>query len=171
MNPLDKHAYPEGSYNVNIIYTDIAGNQTSETYPLVVTYRAPENVVIKTSGEMRVSVTALYAKSFLVYYGDVANEVGTPIDIGKTLPAHTYPATGSSPFVMKIEALSGGAAKTTVFKTLFDLPIDFETPDMELFVPFGSPISQFVTVNNPDATGQNTSILTSCIRIVNRYKL
>lgn len=151
------HTYPEGSYTVSIISSDIAGNQTTNTYPLVVTYRAPENIVIKTTGEMKVSVTALYAKSFLVYYGDVANEVGTPLDLGKTLPAHTYPAPGISPFVMKVVAFSGGAATTTVNKTLFDLPIDFETPDVDLFTPFGSPISQFATVNNPNATGLNTS--------------
>ncbi len=151
------HSYPEGSYTVTITYTDIAGNQTTTTYPLVVTYRAPENVVIKTSGEMKVNVTALYAKSFLVYYGDVANEVGTPLELGKTLPAHTYPAPGSTPFVMKVVALSGGAATTTVNKTLFDLPIDFETPDVESFITFGSPISLFATVENPNATGLNTS--------------
>jgi hypothetical protein len=151
------HSYPEGSYTVTIIYTDIAGNQTTATYPLVVTYRAPENIAIRTTGEMKVSVTALYAKSFLVYYGDVANEVGTPLAVGQVLPAHTYPAPGSSPFVMKVVALSGGAATTTVNKTLFDLPIDFETPDVDIFAPFGSPISQFATVNNPNATGLNTS--------------
>jgi hypothetical protein len=151
------HSYPEGSYTVTIIYTDIAGNQTTATYPLVVTYRAPENITIRTIGEMRVSVTASYAKSFLVYYGDVANEVGTPLAIGQVLPAHTYPASGSAPFVMKVVASSGGAATTTVTKTLFDLPIDFETPDVDIFTPFGSPISLFATVNNPNAIGLNTS--------------
>ena len=36
------HAYPEGSYTVSITSTDIAGHQTTATYPLTVTYRAPE---------------------------------------------------------------------------------------------------------------------------------
>jgi hypothetical protein len=151
------HSYPEGSYTVNIVSTDIVGNQTTASYPLVVTYRAPENVVIKTSGEMRVNATALYAKSFLVYYGDVANEVGTPLALGQTLPAHTYPAPGSSPFVLKVVASSGGAATTTATKTLFDVPIDFETLDVDLFTPFGSPNQLFATVNNPNATGLNIS--------------
>lgn len=151
------HSYPEGSYTVTLIYTDITGNQTTSTYPLVVTYRAPENIAIRTTGEMRVSVTASYAKSFLVYYGDVANEVGTPLAIGQVLPAHTYPPSGSTPFVMRVVASSGGAATTTATKTLFDLPIDFETPDVDIFAPFGSPISLFATVNNPNATGLNTS--------------
>ena len=151
------HTYPEGSYTVTIIYTNIAGNQTTSTYPLVVTYRAPENVVIKTTGEMRVSVTATGAKSFLVFYGDVANEVGTPLALGQTLPARTYPAPGSSPFVMRVVASSGGAATATVTKTLFDVPIDFETPDVDIFTPFGSPNQLFATANNPNTSGLNTS--------------
>ena len=151
------HTYPEGSYTVTIIYTDIAGNQTTSTYPLVVTYRAPENVVIRTTGEMRVSVTALYAKSFLVFYGDVPNEVGTPLASGQVLPARTYPAPGSSPFVIRVVANSGGAATTTVTRTLFDVPINFETPDIDIFTPFGSPNQLFATVNNPNASGINTS--------------
>ena len=151
------HSYPEGSYTATIIYTDVIGNQTTATYPLNVTFRAPENIVITTSGEMKVSVSASYAKSFLVYYGDLADEVGIPLDPGNTLPAHTYPAPGSSPFVMRVVAFSGGAATTTVTKTLFDLPIDFETPNVDLFTTFGSPNQLFTSVDNPNATGLNTS--------------
>jgi hypothetical protein len=152
------HVYPEGSYTVSIVSTDIAGNQTTSTYPLVVTYRAPENVTIKTSGEMKVSAEALYAKSFLVYYGDVANEVGTPMAIGQELPAHVYPAAGANPFVLRVEALSGGAAKTSATKTLFDLPIDFETVDIDFFGTFDDwGQQQFSTVDNPSKTGINTT--------------
>jgi hypothetical protein len=152
------HIYPEGSYTVSIISTDIAGNKTTTDVPLVVTFRAPENVTISTSGEMKVSATGLYAKSFLVYYGDVVNEVGTPMAIGQVLPAHTYPAPGASPFILKVVALSGGVAKTTATKTLFDLPIDFETPDVAFFGTFDDNGQQlFSTENNPSATGLNTS--------------
>lgn len=153
------HTYPEGSYTVSIISTDIAGNQATTDVPLVVTYRAPENVTISTSGEMKVSATALYAKSFLVYYGDVANEVGTPMAIGQVLPAHTYPAPGANPFVIKVEALSGGVAKTTATKTLFDLPIDFEIVDVDFFGTFDDIGQQlFSTEDNPSKTGINTSL-------------
>lgn len=151
------HVYPEGNYTVSIVATDIAGNKTTTTAPLAVTYRAPENVTIATSGEMKVSAKALYAKSFLVYYGDVANEVGTPMAIGQELPAHTYPATGG-PFVLKVDALSGGLAKTSATKTLFDLPIDFETADVDFFGTFDDIGQQlFSTVDNPSKTGLNTS--------------
>jgi hypothetical protein len=149
------HSYPEGNYTVSIVSNDIAGHQTTATYPLTVTYRAPVNLAISTSGEMKVKATALYAKSFLVYYGDVANEVGTPMAIGQELPAHTYPATGG-PFILKVVALSGGVATSQLLKTLFGLPLDFESPTMDYFFgTFGN--VTFSKVANPSATGLNTS--------------
>jgi len=149
------HAYPEGNYTVSIIATDIAGISTTTTYPLTVTYRAPENITIKIESNMVVSATADYAKSFLVYYGDVASEVGTPLAVGAKLPAHTYPAGG--PYDLKVVALSGGAATSQAVKTLFGLPITFESPTMNYFFgTFGSG-QAFDKVANPDATGLNTS--------------
>ena len=76
------HAYPEGTYTVNITAMDLAGRKVTTSYPLTLTYRAPENLNVTTSGEMKVKATALYARSFMVYYGDVTNEVGTPMAIG-----------------------------------------------------------------------------------------
>lgn len=152
------HVYPEGTYTVSIIATDVAGKATTTTAPLTVTYRVPENVIISTSGEMKVKAEALYAKSFLVFYGDVASEVGTPMAVGQELPAHTYPAAGANPFVLRVEALSGGVAKTSATKTLFDLPIDFETPDVDFFGTFDDWGQQlFSTVDNPSKIGINVS--------------
>jgi hypothetical protein len=150
------HAYPEGSYTAVIDYVDIAGKTTSQSFPVQLTYRAPENLVISLSGEMRVKAEALYAKSFLVYYGDVANEVGTPMGIGEELPPHTYPAAGG-PFTLRVVALSGGAATTTATKTLFGFPIDFEHPDVDYFFGTFGGGQQFETVANPNPSGLNTS--------------
>lgn len=152
------HAYPEGNYTVTIVAKDIAGKETTTTYPLQVTYRAPENVNITTDADMKVSATALYAKSFLVYYGDVANEVGTPLAVGQTLPAHVYPAGTSTPYTLKVVALSGGAATTTATKALFGFPIDFDTAAVDYFFgTFGN--VAFSKVANPSATGLNTSAM------------
>ncbi|MDO9254076.1 MAG: hypothetical protein Q7U54_01085 [Bacteroidales bacterium] len=149
------YTYPEGSYTVTIIATDLAGKSTTTTYPLTVTYVAPVDVVVTIDENMAVSATALYAKSFLVYYGDVANEVGTPMAIGETLPAHTYLTDG--PFDLKVVALSGGAAKTEVVKTLFGLPITFENATMGYsFVTIGTG-QAFDKIANPFATGLNMS--------------
>lgn len=149
------HSYPEGTYTVSIVSTDIAGNQTTATYPLTVTYIAPTSLNITTGGDMTVSATANYAKSFLVYYGDVANEVGTPMAIGQTLPAHIYPAAGA-PFTLSVVALSGGVAKSTVTKTLFGFPIDFENATTNYFFGTFGGVS-LDKVANPSATGLNTS--------------
>ncbi len=149
------HSYPEGTYTVGIVATDIAGNNTVTDLPLTVTYRAPEDVAISISGETEVSATAKYTKSFLVYYGDVANEVGTPMAIGEKLPPHIYPAGG--PFDLKVVALSGGAAKTEVTKTLFGLPLTFESPTMDYFFGTFGGGQAFAKVANPNASGLNTS--------------
>ncbi len=149
------HSYPEGSYTVSIVSTDIAGKNTTTDYALTVTYRAPEDVVITIEADMVVSVTALYAKSFLVYYGDVAGEVGTPLEIGQKLPAHIYPEGG--PYSLRVIALSGGAATTEVIKPLFGLPITFEDPGTDYsFGTFGTD-QAFAIVDNPDPIGLNTS--------------
>jgi hypothetical protein len=150
------HNYPEGSYTVTIVSTSLGGQQTTATYPLQLTYRAPENLNVTLKDETQVSATALYANSFMVYYGDVANETGTPMAVGQTLPAHTYPATGA-PFTLKVDALSGGAAKTTYTKTLFSLPIDFENANVNYFFGTFGDNQQFSTVANPNPSGLNTS--------------
>lgn len=129
------HNYPEGSYTVTIVSTDIAGNQTSVQYPLQLTYRAPEDLVINAAANglsVTVSATADYANSFLVYFGDVTGEVGTPMSVGQTLPAHTYASAGT--YTVTVVALSGGVATTSstqqvVLYNPYSLPITYEDPN------------------------------------------
>jgi hypothetical protein len=149
------HTYPEGTYTVTINATDMAGKTTTTTYPLTVTYVAPVDVVVTIDDNMVVSATALYAKSFLVYYGDATGEVGTPMAIGQKLPAHTYLTDG--PFDLKVVALSGGAAKTEVVKTLFGLPITFENAAIGYSFATTSTGQAFDKIANPFPTGLNTS--------------
>ncbi|PKB17269.1 hypothetical protein [Flavobacterium sp. 5] len=151
------HAYPEGDYTVKVTTVSISGATSESTAPLKVVYRAPENLAITTIDETKVSATADYASSFLVYYGDVANEVGTPMALEEVLPAHTYPATGGS-FVLKVVALSGGAAKTEATKTLFGFPIDFENASVDYFFGTFGDVT-FSKEANPSATGLNTSAM------------
>lgn len=151
------HSYAEGNYTVTVTARNIGGESTTAEFPLEVVYRAPENVQVTLSGNMQVSATADYADSFLVYYGDVENETGTPLAVGEQLPEHTYPATGA-PFTLRVVALSGGQATTEVVKTLFGLPIDFEIPDVAFFGTFDDWGQQaFEVVDNPFPSGINTS--------------
>lgn len=165
------HAYPEGSYTVNIVSTDIAGKQTTNTYPLQVTYKAPENLAanISTNGDgIALKPTALYAASFLVYFGDVANEAGTPCATG-AMVNHIYAAAGT--YNVKVAAISGnatysGAAKTELTTPVtigpflpapFAMPITFDNAAVNYFFGTFGGGQGFTTVANPNATGLNTT--------------
>ena len=156
------HVYPEGSYTVSIVSIDIAGIQTTATYPLVVTYRAPENVAVTTSQSVhniQVSAKADYAASYLVYFGDVTNETGTALAAGATA-SHVYATSGN--YTVKVTALSGGAARTdktvaVVVTDPFGFPIDFDNAFISYFFGNFGGGQGFATVANPNATGLNTS--------------
>jgi hypothetical protein len=103
--------------------------------------------------------TSLYAASYLVYFGDVTNEVGTPMAIGATVK-HTYATSGN--YNVKVVALSGGAAKTEKTNAIvvtdpFGLPLDFENAFVNYFFGTFGGGQGFATVANPSATGLNTS--------------
>lgn len=156
------HTYPEGSYTVSITATDIAGKQTTTTYPLQLTYRAPENIAVSVSQtvhNLKVSAKADYAASFTVFFGDVANETGTPMAIGAQL-SHDYATSGN--YNLRVVALSGGKAtseKVTPVKVTdpFGLPIDFENAFVNYFFGTFGGGQQFATVANPKPGGLNTS--------------
>lgn len=157
------HSYPEGTYTVSIVSSDIAGKKTTTTYPLTVTYIAPLNLVANVTVSVytvKVSATATYAKSFLVYFGDVANEVGTPLAIGATTPLHTYASGGA--YDVKVVALSGGVATTESIKPIiiFDplaLPYTCELASQNYLAggTFGGVVYSIVA--NPFPAGLNTS--------------
>lgn len=158
------HAYPEGMYTVTIVSKDLSGRETETTYPLQVTYRAPENINVTTTTDvhlLKVKATALYAASYLVYFGDVANEVGTPLATGAEV-SHTYATAGT--YNVKVVALSGGAAKseTTTPVTIYDpfgLPISFDLSTINYFFGTFGGGQQFATVANPNPSGLNTSAM------------
>jgi hypothetical protein len=156
------HAYPEGSYTVTIVSKSLSGKESEASYPLQVTYRAPENVNITTSTDvhtLKVKAAAQYAASYLVYFGDVANEVATALAKGAEV-SHVYTAAGT--YDVKVVALSGGAAKTEKIShvTIYDafgLPISFDLPTINYFFGTFGGGQQFAIVPNPDPTGLNTS--------------
>lgn len=156
------HVYPEGSYTVTIVSKSLSGEETTSTYPLELTYRAPENLAVTTSStayDLKVSATALYAASYMVYFGDAADETGTPLAAGEEL-THTYATSGD--YDVKVVALSGGAATSekvtpvTIYDP-FGLPITFEEKYINYFFGTFGDNQKFETVNNPKSAGLNTS--------------
>ena len=107
---------------------------------------------------MNVSATADYAFAFDVYFGDVANEVATPLMLEETI-SHVYNEVGD--YEIRVVALSGGSATIEYTETItilnpLLLPINFEDPTLNYaFTDFGNVISSVVT--NPDQSGVNTS--------------
>lgn len=158
------HAYPEGNYTVTIVSKSLSGQESSASYPLQVVYRAPENLSLNPSQTvqyLKVSPKALYAASFLVYFGDVPNEVGTPVAVGGSA-SHTYANPGT--YNVKLVALSGGAAKAEITTPItatatFGMPITFENPNTNYFFGTFGDNQQFAVVANPDPTGLNTSAM------------
>ena len=156
------HSYPEGSYTVSIVSKSVSGKESTATYPLQLTYRAPENINITTTTNVyviKVKATALYAASYLVYFGDVAGETGTPLATGAEV-SHTYATAGT--YNVKVVALSGGAAKSekiasTIIYDPFGLPISFEQSTINYFFGTFGGGQQFAKVANPNPTGLNTS--------------
>ncbi len=158
------HAYPEGTYSVTIVGKNIKGDSIVASYPLTLIYRVPENlaVTLTQSGlNLKVAATADYAASYLVYFGDVVDEVGTPLAKGGQV-SHNYTDIGD--YNVKVVALSGGAAKsekvTAITVTVpFGLPIDFENANINYFFGTFGGGQGFAKVANPNATGLNTSTL------------
>jgi hypothetical protein len=156
------HVYPEGNYTVKIMATTISGAVTEQTFPLAVVYRAPENLAVTLNANvhnLKVKATADYAASYLVYFGDVANEVGTPLATGAEL-SHNYATAGT--YAVKVVALSGGVAKTekitsTIIYDAYGLPITYELASQNYAVggTFGG--VDTAVIANPFATGINTS--------------
>ncbi|HLU95085.1 MAG TPA: hypothetical protein VKZ54_13215 [Membranihabitans sp.] len=156
------HFYPEGSYTVTILSKSLSGEELASTIPLVVTYRAPENLVVTSDVEahtLTIGATADFAASYLVYFGETDGEEGVPLANGGQI-SHTYGKAGN--YDVRVVALSGGAATTeeTFSVTIVDpfgFPITFENPNVNYFFGTFGDAQQFSTVENPSPTGINPS--------------
>ncbi|WP_439504856.1 hypothetical protein [Sediminibacterium sp.] len=158
------HIYKEGAYNVRLVAYNVSGKTKEALQPLTVTFRAPENleatVDIDPSNNFKVNVgaKATYETFFQVFFGDVPNEVPTNFNEGQTV-SKVYTRTGT--YTVRVVALSGGAAKTEVTKTvtIVDpvlLPVTFESPTLNYqFFNFDGGNSS--VIDNPHKTGINTS--------------
>jgi hypothetical protein len=158
------HKYAEGTYTVKLRGVGLDGKTVEVTQPLTVSFKKPENVEmtanIDASNKFQVNVTAKadFETLFNVYFGDVPNEVPTPLLEGD-IASHVYATTGT--YTIRVVALSGGAATTEVTKQVSIvnpvlLPVTFEDPNQPYpFINFDGGNS--TVVNNPFKTGINTT--------------
>jgi len=146
--------YAEGVYTVKAIGYSITGQSVQTTQQLTVSFRAPENLKVNvaiSNLSINVSASALYQTFFKVYYGDSNNVSPIPYASflqGQTV-THTYAKAGT--YIVKVIALSGGAATTQFLDTIkvakqIDLPVTFEDVNVDYTTSdFGGNNSSLVT--------------------------
>ena len=116
------HVYPEGTYDVKIIATNITGLQTETTKNLVVSFKAPENLVVEitndkaTSNKVNVKATADYGIFYDVYFGEPGNDTPVTANIGE-IASYTYAESGT--YTIRVVAKSAGI-KTTEYTQDFE---------------------------------------------------
>jgi hypothetical protein len=115
------HTYAEGTYTVTIVATGLTGLQTTVTQTLVVSFNAPENLVVAISNDTAVSkkvnvtATADNATTFDVYFGEFDTTTAVSANIGDTA-SYTYTTAGT--YTIKVVA-KGAAIATTEYSESF----------------------------------------------------
>ena len=120
------HIYVEGTYDVKIVAYGITGLKTEVTQPLVVSFKAPENLEVTIENDLAVSkqvnvtATAEFAALFDVYFGEEGNDEPVTANIGD-MASYTYAEAG----IYTIKVVAKGAAITTTEYT-----VDFEVTEI-----------------------------------------
>lgn len=117
------HIYKEGTYTVKIIGTSISGAKTEATQTLIVSLKAPEDLVVTITNDLLISkkvnvtVKAKYATMFDVYFGEAGSTTPVSANIDKTA-SYVYAKAGT--YTIKVVAKSA-AIKTTDYTTSFNV--------------------------------------------------
>jgi hypothetical protein len=112
------HIYKEGTYSVKIVAISITGVKTETTQSLVVSLKAPEDLVVTitndpaVSKKVNVTVKAKYATMFDVYFGEPGKNTPVSANIGETA-SYIYAKAGT----YSIKVVSKSAAIKTTDKT------------------------------------------------------
>ncbi|MDP6921387.1 MAG: PKD domain-containing protein [Lutibacter sp.] len=117
------HIYPEGSFDVQLTAYGVTGLKTEATVPLVVSFKAPENLVVEISNDeaiskqVNVTATADFAVSFDVFFGETGNDTPVSGNIGSTV-SYVYQEAGT--YTIRLVA-KGAAIATTEHTEEFEV--------------------------------------------------
>ncbi|ULC58442.1 hypothetical protein MBM09_10970 [Flaviramulus sp. BrNp1-15] len=118
-----EHIYEEGSYEATITAYGLNGLSTTVTQPVVVSFKAPENLVVTIendaaiSKQVNVSATADYATSFEVYFGEAGNDDPVILNLEETI-SYQYQEAGI--YTIRVVAMSA-AIETTEYTEEFEV--------------------------------------------------
>lgn len=118
-----QHIYAEGTYDAAITATGLNGLTTTATQAVVVSFKAPENLVVTIendpaiSKQVNVTATADYAISYEVYFGEPGNDEPVSANNGDTV-SYTYQEAGV--YTIKVVSMSA-AIQTTEYSEEFEV--------------------------------------------------
>lgn len=117
------HIYKEGTYNVKIVAFGITGLKTETTQSLVVSFKAPQNLVVTITNDLlaskkvNVTATAAFATMFDVYFGEAGVTTPVSANIGQ-IASYVYKQAGK--YTIRVVCKSA-SVKTTEYTTSFDV--------------------------------------------------
>ncbi len=115
------HIYKEGVYSLKIIGATLNGKKTEVIQEVVVSFRAPENLVVLiendllTSKKVNVTATADFALFYDVYFGETGTTDPIPVNNGESI-SYVYKEAGT--YTIRIVSKSA-AIKTTQYAVDF----------------------------------------------------
>lgn len=115
------HKYKEGTFSVKIVATSINGTKSEVIQNLVVSFKAPQNLVatitndLLVSKKVNVTIKADYATMFDVFFGEPGKDTPVSANADQTA-SYTYAKAGT--YKIKVVAKSA-AIKTTEYSTDF----------------------------------------------------
>ena len=119
-----QHTYAEGSYQVKVVAYNIKGDTAETTQDLMVSFKAPENLVVTIendaaiSKQLNVSATADFATTFEFYSGETG--VDQPVATANIGEALSYQYATAGTYSVKVVA-KGGAIETTEYTSEFEV--------------------------------------------------
>ena len=117
------HIYTEGTYEVTIEAVGITGLKTTATKSLVVSFKAPENLDVSIENDLAISkrvnvtVSADFAISYDVYFGEPGNDTPITANIGEPV-FYVYQEAGT--YTIRIVVM-GTAIETTEYIEEFEV--------------------------------------------------
>lgn len=141
------NVYPEGTYTVGVTATGINGLVTQVEQQLVVSFQAPQNLVVTiendavVSKQVNVNATADFAMSYDVYFGESGNDVPVSANIGEPV-SYTYQEAGT--YTITVIAM-GSAIETTTYIEEFEVTA-IEAPIASAPTPSPRPENDVISI-------------------------
>ena len=119
-----QHVYAEGTYDVKLVAYNTKGDATELTKPIVVSFRAPENLMTTIENDAAVSkqVNVSASADFAMMYEFHSGEAGVtqPVATANIGEALSYQYADAGTYTVQIIA-KGGAIETTTYTVDFEV--------------------------------------------------